>query len=118
MEKQNQLRKEIKEQMGQTGSKLIPLTKTEPMEQSPVIIDGEAAPITHYNGLYQVKGIEGQFSNRFFAERAYKNLLVTQHLPKLNQAIKDTKRKMKVGLAKESDVVKAEENKREWLDKH
>jgi hypothetical protein len=79
---------------------------------------GEEMPITLINGLYTVSGIDGLFTSRFYAEQAYKNLLRSKVVPALDKEIKNVKKRVRVGMEKESEIAKAEEKKKEWLETH
>ena len=81
-------------------------------------ISGEEMPITRVNGFYKVDKVEGVFTCRVYAEQAYREYLRSIEVPKLDKEIRDVKKRVKIGMANESNIKKAEEKKQEWLDKH
>lgn len=90
-----------------------------PQEQTPSVFkSGEEMPITLVNGLYKVEGVVGLFSNRAYAEQAYREYLRSKVVPTLDKEIKNVKKRVKFGLEKEETIKKAEEKKQEWLETH
>lgn len=88
-------------------------------EQTPSAFkSGEEMPITRVNGFYKVDKVEGVFTCRVYAEQAYREYLRSIEVPKLDKEIRDVKKRVKIGMANESNIKKAEEKKQEWLDKH
>ena len=90
-----------------------------PQEQTPSTFkNGEEMPISLVSGLYKVEGVEGLFSNRAYAEQAYRQYLTSKVVPTLDKEIKNAKKRVKVGIEKEEVIKKAEEKKQEWLETH
>ena len=90
-----------------------------PQEQTPSTFkSGEEMPIKLINGLYKVEGVDGLFSNRAYAEQAYREYLKAKVVPALDKEIKNAKKRVKVGIEKEEVVKEAEEKKQEWLETH
>jgi len=90
-----------------------------PQEQTPSTFkSGEEMPITRIGGLYKVENVEGLFTNRYYAERAYREYLHNKILPELDKEIKQVKKRARFGVAQEKEVKQAEEKKKEWLETH
>jgi len=88
-------------------------------EQTPSTFkSGEEMPIELVGGLYRVKGVEGLFTNRVYAERAYREYLYSRIVPELDKEIKQVKKRARFGVAQEKEVKQAEEKKKEWLETH
>lgn len=88
-------------------------------EQTPSTFkSGEEMPITRVDGFYKVKGIDGTFSCRHYAEQAYKEFLYSKTIPELDKEIRYSKKREKIGLAKKKEVEQAIEKKQEWLETH
>ena len=90
-----------------------------PQEQTPSTFKcGEVMPITLVNGLYKVDGVDGLFTNRVYAEQAYKEYLHLKTIPIFDKEIKNARKRVKVGIEKETVIKEAEEKKQEWLETH
>lgn len=90
-----------------------------PQEQTPSSFkSGEEMPIERVGGLYKVKGVDGLFTNRVYAERAYREYLHLKVVPELDKEIKQVTKRARFGVAKEKEVKQAEEKKKEWLETH
>ena len=108
-----------KEQRSQIVKDYFGEKESIPQEQTPSLFkSGESMPIERIGGLYRVKGVDGLFTNRVYAERAYREYLHMKVVPELDKEIKQVKKRARFGVAKEEEVEKAEEKKQEWLETH
>lgn len=90
-----------------------------PLEQTPSSFkSGEEMPIERIGGLYRVNGVVGLFTNRVYAERAYREYLHSRVIPELDKEIKQVKKRARFGVAKDKEVKEVEDKKKEWLETH
>ena len=90
-----------------------------PQEQTPSVFpNGETMPISRVNGFYKVEGVDGVYTNRFYAEQAYKQYLHSKVVPELDKEIKQAAKRVRYGVGKEKEIKAAEEKKQEWLEQH
>lgn len=89
----------------------------EPMEQSPAVVKGEKIEVFRRDSFYYLKGCNDAFTSRQYAEQAYREKMVAERKPKMEEELKKKQRGVAKGIVSKKALKKFEEEQKEWLEK-